>query len=1029
MHPSHSTIKPVTICILMFLTSSLAGCTGQIDGSTTSNSTTGGDSDSQANISGLGGLSVPLAVTLVLEGTPTTDADPIVAVATPTGGLMPYTYAWTLDGVAPATMPSERYDVGPLGAGQHTISLTVTDSSGDNQSATVLFALQEASATPVDDGPNAAPQVMIMLPTSVYVGEAAAWSLQIVDPDGDNVTVAVSFADGTTSTETSGSHVWTSAGTYRVTVTATDSEGASATKTADILVAHDLPPVITVTSEATELSGDVILSPNDMIQIDIQATDDRDNLASIILDWGEGQSIVIQSGTFSHTYTSAGAYTITITASDGSGMSSTWARVVEVIAEFEDSRAFELLEQVLPEDDDIESELDEDGDGVVDGAEDAEAEEGYDWESDFDDDKDGQHDHDGGQIDGWQAKDEDGVLSVAESETTSGGGRSDDGDQDNDPLTDSDAHVTENETSTEVDNSSMIDHGEVMDDLFDGTEDELDDSVNNKVADPDYFSSLANGTSGLFWRTTALPGHDVDGDGTPDADCSRNEAILWRDSNQDGNPERAVLLRILECSRDNNDDGTDDQFYTEVEALNLSDYNSNGQFEVLEALHLTSMSWVNGTLKDTNNVVRCLTFRDWNEDGNPEFSLIMMLTNRELDDGQDGSIEATIGDAQVLSMRDWNSDGVPNEMFILMFNEIILDMDGDGNANYTSHQARIMHAFDRDQDGNPDDVRGAQFGAEVYDNNSDGTDDSWTNSWLGVRTVDRDLDGTFDKVSMAIGHERVDDQDGDGNPESSLHFFAASMMSDWNQDGNVDRMWAFHMVSDGTDLDDDGSWDHKNETAAAVEAMDWNSDGTFDHYTGMRVFSMKSDQHVLSNGMMTWGSEINHIWLLEIWDWNSDGNPNAIHAVVVTEVMWDNNTDGHADTKWVDGKLWHGVDFNDDQNLERHVYFEIKEFRSDDDADGNIEHSVTEVTVHTRNTTLQGSVQHEYFFHAKGVKVNVSAAGVPQYTNDTVVAYESWNTSVRQETHALVIIVEKLDHDRDGIVDSETVHLLADNRS
>jgi len=1023
MQRYQSAIKPTSLCILMFILSSLAGCTGQIDGTSSTNSTTGGDSGSDGNISGLGGLSNPLAVTLVLEGTPTTDTHSIVAVATPTGGLMPYTYAWTIDGVAPTIMPSERYDAGTLTAGQHTISLTITDARGDSESATVLFALQETPTSPVDDGPNAAPQVMIMLPASVYVGESADWGLQIVDPDDDDVTVIVSFADGTTSTETSGSHVWTTPGTYRITVTATDSEGASVTKTADILVAHDLPPDISVTSETSVLEGDVILSPGDTLEIAIQATDDRDDLANLNLDWGEGQSMVIQPGTFTHTYASVGTYTITITASDGSGMTSTWIRVVEVIAEFEDSRAFELLEQILPEDDAIESEIDEDGDGVVDGAEDAEKEEGYDWESDFDENQDGQPGHDGGQIDGWQAKDEEGVLGVAQSDTTAGGGRSDDGESD-DPLTDTDAHVTENETSTEVDNASMNDHGEVMDDLFEGTEDELDDSANNVVADPDYYTGLANATSGLIWRTTDLPGFDVDGDGTPDADCSRNEGILWRDSNQDGNPERAILLRILECSRDNNGDGVDDQFYTEVEALNLSDYNSNGQFEVLEALHLTSMSWINGTLQDTNNVVRCLTFRDWNEDGNPEFSLIMILVNREFDDGQDGSIEVTINDAQILSVRDWNSDGVPNEMFIFMGHEMSWDMDGDGNANYSSHHAHLLHAFDRDQDGNPDDVRAAQFGGEVYDNNSDGSDDSWTNTWLGVRTLDRNLDGNFDKVIMAIGHERVDDSDGDGNSESSLNFFAASMMSDWNQDGNVDRMWAFHMVSDGTDLDDDGSWDYKNETVASVEAMDWNSDGTFDHYTGLRVFSLKADHH--PNG---WGSETNHIWILEVWDWNSDGTPNAVHAVVVTEVMWDNNTDGHADTKWVDGKLWHGVDFNDDQNMERHVYFEINDFQSDDDADGNIEFSITEVTIHTRNTTLQGNVQHEYFFHAKGVKANVSAAGVPQYTNDTVVAYESWNTSQRQETHAMVVIVEKHDHDRDGTVEAETVHLFADNRS
>jgi hypothetical protein len=62
-------------------------------------------------------------------------------------------------------------------------------------------------------------------------------------------------------------------------------------------------------------------------------------------------------------------------------------------------------------------------------------------------------------------------------------------------------------------------------------------------------------------------------------------------------------------------------------------------------------------------------------------------------------------------------------------------------------------------------------------------------------------------------------------------------------------------------------------------------------------------------------------------------------------------------------------------------------------------------------------------------KGNISTSGIAQYENTTIVAYETWNDSSKQETHAFVIVADSWDGDRDGTKESETTHVYHDNRS
>ncbi len=961
-----------------------------------------------------GGVVIPVETPLGVSLTATDAADGAVdgkvVTGVISGGEGLSSFVWKVDGIV-VSEAGLIMSLSELEVGVHNVVLTATDEGGNTNSSEVIFTSFEV---------NIAPTISLTVDSNAYAMFPVNWSIAIADENGDPLTTSVDFGDGSVgSTEENGTHSWQSEGTFTLTATVTDDEGEATTTTNEIVISDNLPPTLSVLL-TPQADGKTIITLEEQINLSIQSSDFESQILYQLVEWGDGSEELTSDVLVSHTYTDAGVYTVSVEVADHHQHTTSWQQSIEVVEEVADTAAYQYYLDNLPEDDAVEQELDSDSDGTVDEAAEAENESGYDWESDFDDNGDGEADHDDGNIGNWQTKDDNQVQSVAESNDTSGGGRS--AREGDDPLTDMEGHVDDNETSTEIPDKNMSDEGEIIEDLFPGVEDEMNETEGEQAYEAEHYEELINGTHAMWWNESFS--EDIDGDGLEETTCFRATAIMWRDADNDSNPERVIIYRVKYCTADRDGDGANDFTMYEIEALNATDLNDNGTPEMIEALHLISVTWINGTVVDSNTFLVGMAGVDLNEDGNPEKAAIAVAVIRQVDLTGDGSFESESIVYAVIAIEDLNDDGTPEKAIAVIHTKIKLDPEGDGFVNTEIQWTQVVFAKDRNNDGIIDDFQAAQFGETKFDNNSDGVVDTKTAGWLGLRVEDRNFDGQEDKVSMAQGWENNVDDNSDGIPESQTKWFAASVIKDIDADGNAEHIWYLLHAVESTDSDGDGNWDWENATAAGAEVRDWNSDGNIDYYAGVRIFSQKTAEH--SNG---WGSEIVAVWIVQFWDINSNGHFNIIHAVNLVTVHWDNNSDGNWNTEWGSGNVWHGIDYQGDGNYEREIYVGYEKAVSDDDADGNIEYSVEKITVHSRNSSLTGNLEHEYYFHLVLTKGNISTAGIAQYENTTLVAYETWNNTNRQETQAVVLVVDSWDYDRDGTKEAETVHVHHDNRN
>jgi len=203
-------------------------------------------------------------------------------------------WAWTFGdgGSSSAQNPSHSY----ASAGTYTVGLTVTDNDGATDST--------SQSVTVTSG-NAAPGASF---TASSTDLTASFTDTSSDSDGTLVSWLWTFGEGGSSTAQNPNYTYGSAGTYVVNLTVTDNDGATDTTSQNItVIAPNSAPTSSFTSSTTNLTATF--------------TDTSSDSDGSVVGWswtfGDGASSSSQNP--SHTYASAGTYTVNLTVTDDDG--------------------------------------------------------------------------------------------------------------------------------------------------------------------------------------------------------------------------------------------------------------------------------------------------------------------------------------------------------------------------------------------------------------------------------------------------------------------------------------------------------------------------------------------------------------------------------------------------------------------------------------------------------------------------------------------------------------------------------------
>jgi PKD repeat protein len=195
------------------------------------------------------------------------------------------------------------------------VNLTVTDSHGENSTDTTSVTIL-----------NAPPEVEAGNNQTVNEGDTVSFIGDFTDPGiGDTHTIEWNFGDGTPgSTGTlEPTHVYADNGTYSVTLTVTDDDGASTSDTLNVTV-ENVAPIVDAGEEQTTNEGDIVSFAGSFT--------DPGTADTHLIEWDFGDGTTISPGTLTptHTYADNGTYTVNLTVTDDDGASTSDTLIVTV---------------------------------------------------------------------------------------------------------------------------------------------------------------------------------------------------------------------------------------------------------------------------------------------------------------------------------------------------------------------------------------------------------------------------------------------------------------------------------------------------------------------------------------------------------------------------------------------------------------------------------------------------------------------------------------------------------------------------
>lgn len=196
----------------------------------------------------------------------------------------------------------------------------------------LLALLPDQIETQLESG-NSFPTARTGGPYSGVEGSAVQFNgSSSSDPNGDALTYAWTFGDGSTATGVSPQHTFKNNGTYGVTLVVTDTRGAQSTAFITVTITN-AAPVVSTTPPTTWPVG---VSRN--LAVTFTDANAKDSPFVVRINWGDGTAVttfvstVLPTAPFQrpHTYVSAGSYIITVTVTDRDGGVGTSTRTVVV---------------------------------------------------------------------------------------------------------------------------------------------------------------------------------------------------------------------------------------------------------------------------------------------------------------------------------------------------------------------------------------------------------------------------------------------------------------------------------------------------------------------------------------------------------------------------------------------------------------------------------------------------------------------------------------------------------------------------
>lgn len=266
-----------------------------------------------------------------------------LTVTTTTSGSSqdPDGYTVTLDGGSSQAIGTSASVTFPgLAPGNHTVVLSgvaanCTVANGTSRTASVAAGGTASASFTVScttpPPPNQPPTAAF---TSSCNGLTCGFTSTSSDPDGSIASYSWTFGDGGTATAQNPSHTYSAGGTYTVTLTVTDNQGATGNVSHTVTVTAPpptQPPVVNAGPDESVLVGA-------LYSLTASFSDpDHDGPWTYTIDWGDGSSSsgsASSEGSFgaSHSYLTLlpASYTVTVTVVDSQGNRGSDQKVVTV---------------------------------------------------------------------------------------------------------------------------------------------------------------------------------------------------------------------------------------------------------------------------------------------------------------------------------------------------------------------------------------------------------------------------------------------------------------------------------------------------------------------------------------------------------------------------------------------------------------------------------------------------------------------------------------------------------------------------